>query len=39
MKTIVIYYSNKGSNKYLAKKISKSLSSDIEEIKPRLNQR
>lgn len=37
MKTIVVYYSNKGSNQYLAKKISKSLSCEIEEIKPRLN--
>lgn len=37
MKTIVVYYSNKGSNKYLARKISKSLSCEIEEIKPRLN--
>jgi len=37
MKTIVVYFSNKGSNKYLAGKISKELSSPIEEIKPRLN--
>jgi flavodoxin len=37
MKTIVIYYSNKGSNKYLAGKISKEISCSIEEIKPRLN--
>ena len=37
MKTIVVYYSNKGSNKYLAEKISESLSCEIEEIKPRLN--
>ena len=37
MKTIVIYYSRKGSNKYLAEKISKSLSCEIEEIKPWLN--
>jgi len=37
MKTIVVYYSNEGSNKYLAGKISKSLSCEIEEIKPRLN--
>lgn len=37
MKTIVIYYSNKGSNKYLAGRISGSLSCDIEQIKPRLN--
>jgi len=37
MKRIVVYYSNKGSNKYLAEKISKSLSCEIEEIKSRLN--
>ncbi len=37
MKTIVVYYSNKGSNKYLAERISKSLSCEMEEIKPRLN--
>lgn len=36
-KTIVVYYSNKGSNEYLAKKISESLSCEIEEIRPRLN--
>lgn len=35
--TIVVYYSRKGSNKYLAHKIAKSLSCDIEEIRPRLN--
>lgn len=37
MKTIVVYYSNKGSNQYLAHKISDRLSCDIEEIRPRLN--
>ena len=37
MKTIVVYYSRKGSNKYLAEKISGSLSCEKEEIKPRLN--
>jgi menaquinone-dependent protoporphyrinogen IX oxidase len=37
MKTIVVYYSRKGSNKYLAEKISNSLSCEIEEIKPRVN--
>ena len=37
MNTIVVYYSNKGSNKYLAEKIAKRLTCDIEEIKPRLN--
>ena len=37
MKTIVVYYSNKGSNKYLAEKISNSLSCELEEIKPRIN--
>ena len=36
-KAIVVYYSRKGSNKYLAEKISKTLRIDIEEIKPRLN--
>ncbi len=37
MKTIVVYYSRKGSNKYLAVKIASSLKCDIEEIRPRLN--
>ena len=37
MKTIVVYYSRKGSNQYLAWKIAENLSCDIEEIKPRLN--
>ena len=37
MKIIVVYYSRKGSNKYLADKISKSLTCEIEEIKPMLN--
>ena len=37
MKTLVIYYSRKGSNRYLAKKISNSLSCELAEIKPRLN--
>jgi len=36
-KMIVIYYSRKGSNKYLARRISHSLSCDIEEIKPWIN--
>ncbi len=37
MKTIVYYYSQKGSNKYLAHKIANDLKCEIEEIKPRLN--
>jgi menaquinone-dependent protoporphyrinogen IX oxidase len=37
MKTLVIYYSNKGSNKFLAEKISESLSCDLEAIRPRVN--
>ncbi|MEI8203724.1 MAG: flavodoxin domain-containing protein [Bacteroidota bacterium] len=37
MKTIVYFYSHKGSNRYLAKKIAKDLDCDIEEIKPHLN--
>jgi flavodoxin len=36
-KAIVVYYSRKGSNKYLAQKIANSLGCDIEEIRPRLN--
>jgi flavodoxin len=37
MKTLVAYYSNTGSNKYLAQKIAHDLNCDIEAIKPRLN--
>ncbi len=37
MKTIVYYYSNKGSNRFLANKVAKDLDCKIEEIKPRLN--
>jgi flavodoxin len=36
-KTLVVYYSRKGSNKYLAEKISERLNCEFEEIKPRLN--
>jgi flavodoxin len=36
-KAIVIYYSNTGSNRYLAEKIADRLECDIEEIKPRPN--
>jgi len=34
MKTIVVYYSRKGSNKYLAEKIAGRLNCDIEKIRP-----
>jgi len=37
MKALVAFYSNTGSNKYLAEKISHNLQCDIERIKPRLN--
>jgi menaquinone-dependent protoporphyrinogen IX oxidase len=37
MKTIVVYYSRKGSNRYLAEKIAKRLNCDMEKIRPRLN--
>jgi menaquinone-dependent protoporphyrinogen IX oxidase len=37
MKTIVYYYSKKGSNRFLAQKIAKDLNCEIEEVKPRLN--
>ncbi len=36
-KTIVVYYSNNGSNRFLANKIAENLNCEIEEIKPRLN--
>jgi menaquinone-dependent protoporphyrinogen IX oxidase len=36
MKTIVIYYSHKGNNKYLANKIADRLQCDREELRPRL---
>jgi len=37
MKLIVIYYSRKGSNEYLARKIASCLSCDLEPIRPRIN--
>jgi len=37
MRTIVYYYSHKGSNRYLANKIANDLKCEIEEIKPRIN--
>lgn len=37
MKTIMVYYSRKGSNKFLAKKIAEKLNCEITEIKPKLN--
>jgi len=37
MKTIVYYYSHKGSNRFLAQRLASDLACDIEEIKPRLN--
>lgn len=36
-KTIVIYYSNTGNNRFLANRIAKRLDCDIEEIKPVIN--
>lgn len=37
MKTLVVYYSGKGSNKFLAEKIAISLNCDVEAIRPRVN--
>lgn len=37
MKTIVYFYSNKGSNRYLANKIARDINCEIEEITPRIN--
>jgi flavodoxin len=36
-KTIVIYYSNTGSNRYLAEKVADRLNCDIEALRPRAN--
>jgi flavodoxin len=36
-KTVVIYYSNTGSNRFLAHKIADILNCEIDEIKPKLN--
>jgi menaquinone-dependent protoporphyrinogen IX oxidase len=36
-KTLVVYYSRKGSNAYLAKQISDRLQCDMERIRPRVN--
>jgi len=36
MKTVVIYFSQKGSNAFLAQKIANELQCDIERIQPRL---
>jgi flavodoxin len=37
MKTIVYYYSHKGSNRFLANRIADDLNCEFEEIKPRVN--
>lgn len=35
MKTLVVYYSRTGNNRFLAEKIAKACGGDIEEIRPR----
>jgi flavodoxin len=35
--TLVVYYSRKGSNRYLARRIASDLQCELEEIRPRLN--
>lgn len=35
MKTLVVYYSRSGNNRYLAERLARELGSDIEEISPR----
>ena len=37
MKSLVLYYSKTGNNRYLAQRCANELAADIEEIKPRLN--
>ena len=36
-KFIVVYYSNTGSNHFLAEKIADALQCDLERIRPRIN--
>jgi menaquinone-dependent protoporphyrinogen IX oxidase len=36
MKTLVVYYSKSGNNKYLAEKIASDLGGDIEALRPRV---
>jgi menaquinone-dependent protoporphyrinogen IX oxidase len=36
-KTLVLYYSKTGSNRYLAEKLAKDLNADLQEIKPKIN--
>ena len=35
MKTLVVYYSNTGSNRYLAEQLAHTLKADCEQIRPR----
>ncbi len=35
--TLVVYYSNTGSNAYLAEKLAEELNADLEELKPQTN--
>ncbi len=37
MKSLVLYYSQKGSNRYLAERIAKALQCEIEPIRPRMD--
>ncbi len=36
-KTLIVYYTKTGSNKYLAERFAKTLNCDIEPIQPRIN--
>ena len=37
-KTLVIYFSRTGNNKYLAQRFARRLAGDLEEIRPKMNQ-
>jgi flavodoxin len=37
MKTLIVYYSRSGNNRFLAEKLAKDISADIQSLRPRVN--